>query len=606
MYDKLCVAVFAAAFCVGAHGAVLDLSGAYTSDYDYTATEDTTVNLNGVAFTDCTLKLRGDKTFTINLVGGTQNVFTMTNANKELIKATKNSNIVFTGSGSAELTSTKRITDGGKPSGIIVCNNLTVAGGDIKVTFDQDKSDTSCVFVKGNYLQTGGTVKVDMNKKNCTNEFSGVHLDTADTSFTLAGGTFKAEIAGTRSRAIDLKKSCTATFGDCEVSAKFEGPGGRFVSGGALVFEGGSYDFATNITSKMTAAYYPTGLRAVRADSSITIRGGRFKADLPLADSEIFTNDSDTGTFVSISGGEFDLVAGNDCVHANGDITFSGGTLRGVSADDILDANGDMTISGGFIYAWATESETHGLDVNKRCRLTIEGGIVVATDGIAAIKIGTAGSSEVGAATFTQPTYYGTLSTDGYSGKYLVLQGETNGVPFVIKPRLPAFPAGNTFNLLVSVPGRTESLPPAKNVAEAYSDANSRTPLVFEEKASISDHTLTTKAGDVLQIPAHYDVTPATGKSKVFTLALNGLATPVYSDLASDGIAAIDVGGAVVSVGVRTREGLSYQLLSATGIASDAVWTPKGEPVPGTGSAIRLQCPRTTEAQAFYKVKATD
>ena len=101
-------------------------------------------------------------------------------------------------------------------------------------------------------------------------------------------------------------------------------------------------------------------------------------------------------------------------------------------------------------------------------------------------------------------------------------------------------------------------------------------------------------------------MTPATGKSKVFTLALNGLATPVYSDLASDGIAAIDVGGAVVSVGVRTREGLFYQLLSATGIAPGIAWTPKGEPVAGSGSAMRLQCPRSTEAQAFYKVRATD
>ena len=198
-----------------------------------------------------------------------------------VIKATKNGNIVFTGTGSAELTSTKRITDGGKPSGIVVCHNLTVQGGDITVTFDQDKSDTSCLFVKGNYLQTGGRVKVDMHKKNCTNEFAGVHLDTANTTFTLSGGTFKAEIAGTRSRAIDLKKSCTATFRNCDVSAKFEGPGGRFASGGTLVFESGEYDFRTNITSKMTAAYYPTGLRAVRADSSITIRGGRFKADLP-------------------------------------------------------------------------------------------------------------------------------------------------------------------------------------------------------------------------------------------------------------------------------------------------------------------------------------
>ena len=62
----------------------------------------------------------------------------------------------------------------------------------------------------------------------------------------------------------------------------------------------------------------------------------------------------------------------------------------------------------------------------------------------------------------------------------------------------------------------------------------------------------------------------------------------------------------MVSVGVRTREGLFYQLLTATGIAPTAVWTPKGEPVAGSGSAMRLQCPRSMGAQAFYKVRATD
>lgn len=325
------VALAAILPCAAAQGAVLNLSGAYTTDYDYTATENTTINLNGVTFTDCCLKLRGDKTFTINLVEGTQNIFTMDNDNKELIKATKNSDIVFTGNGSIELTSTKRITDSGAPSGIMVCNNLTVQGGDIKVTFDQNKSDTSCIFLKGSYLQTGGKVKVDMNKKNCTNEFCGVHLDTADTTFTLAGGKFSAEISGTKSRAIDLKKSCTATFSDCDVSAEFEGPDGRFVSGGTLVFESGTYNFSTNITSKMTSAYYPTAISAIKADYSITVRGGDFEADLPLVDSEVFTTDSETGTFVAISGGEFDLVAGNDCVHANGDITISGGRFRGVS-----------------------------------------------------------------------------------------------------------------------------------------------------------------------------------------------------------------------------------------------------------------------------------
>ena len=606
-YARLSGIAILALLCIAeVRGAVLNLSGAYTTDYDYTATENTTINLNGVTFTDCCLKLRGDKTFTINLVEGTQNVFTMDNDNKELIKATKDSNIVFTGNGILELTSTKRITDNKQPSGILVCNNLTVQGGDIKVTFDQDKSDTSCIFVKGNYLQTGGKVKVDMNKKNCTNEFSGVHLDTAGTLFTLSGGKFSAEISGTKSRAIDLKKSCTATFSNCEVSAEFEGPQGRFVNGGSIVFDSGTYNFTTNITSKMTSAYYPTAISAVKADFSIVVNGGDFEADLPLVDSEVFTTDSESGTFVTIYDGDFDLVSGNDCIHANGNINIHGGKIRGVSIyDDVIDANNNMTISGGSIRAWSTAREAHGLDVNKGSRLTISGGTIVATDGVDAIKLGDSGSSEVGKVTFTQPTYYGTVSADDFSAKYLVLDGATNDVPFTIKTRLPDFPAGSSFNLLVSVPGRTASVPEPKTVAEAYADANSRTPIVFEKKATANGRTITTREGDVLEVPAHYDVSPSPGKSKVFTLQLNDNAAPEYSNLETDGVATIAVVGDTVYVGVRTLSGLVYRLVSASGLSADDEWTELGDPMTGTGSAERLQCARTAD-HAFYKVRVSD
>jgi hypothetical protein len=587
-----------------ARGAVLNLSGEYTDGYEYEATEDTTVNLNGVVFQDCGLKLRGDKTFTINLVEGTQNVFTMYNENKELIKATKKSNIVFTGSGPLELTSTKRITDQDARSGVLVCNNLTVEGGDIKVTFDQNKSDTSCILVKGNYLQTGGKVKVDMKKKNCTNEFSGVHLEGS--SFQLLGGKFSAEIAGTKSRAINLKSAAAATFRDCDVSAEFEGPQGRFVNGGKLVFESGTYNFTTNITEKMTPAYYPTAISAVKADSSITVKGGDFEADLPLADSEVFTTDSDTGTFVEIHGGEFDLLAGNDCIHANGYIKIFGGRIFGVSVfDDVIDANSSMVISGGSVRAWSTAAGAHGLDVNKGSSLTISGGTVVATDGVDAIKLGDTASGQVGKVVFTQSTYYGTLPTDGYSAKYLALEGATNGVPFVVKPRLPSFPAGRDFNLLVSVPGRTASAPTPLTVAQAYADADSRTPIVFEKKATVSGNAITTREGDVLDVPAHYDITPSAGRSKTFALGLNDLAIPEYADLEVDGMAAISVEGDEVYVGVRTLAGLSYRLFAANGLSADAEWTEVGGPVSGTGSAERLQCARTAD-HAFYKVRASD
>ena len=519
----------------------VNLSGTYTTDQDFTFSSDTTVNLNGATFTDCTLKLRGDKTVTLNLVAGTTNVFRMENLNQEPIKATKNTNLRIVGPGRLEATSLKRITDSGKPSGVLVCNNLTVMDGDVKVVFDNNKSDTACILLKGDYLQTGGRVKVDASKKNCTNEFVGVQL-SAGKSFTLRDGQFRAEIAGTKSRAIDLKSTGAARFAGGEVRCEFEGPQGRFVNGGALRFEGGDFVFTTNVTAKMAADFLPDFLSAVKADSSIAISGGTFRADLPLAGSEVFTTDSETGTSIDISGGVFDLVAGDDCISANGDITVSGGVIRGVSVfDDVLDANGDMTVSGGYVQAWATGPGTHGLDVNRRHVLAISGGIVVATDGVDAVPIGTAGSSEVGTVDFVQPTCYGTLQTDAYAGKCLSLAGVTNGVPFAFAVRLPELAAGRAFNLLVSVPGRGTDVP-----------------------------------------------CPVGG--------------PEFADLAADGVPAIAVKGDMVEVGVRTLPGLSYGLLFSPDLRN---WTPVGEPVRGTGGVGVLAAP-TPGDRGFFRVTVSE
>lgn len=598
----------------------ITLSGPISADRTITCTTATRVRLNGVTFTDASLKLKSAKddvgvTFTLELVNGTENIFKMTGENheddedwnaSECIKATKLSNIVIEGTGSLDLLSEKRITDGKdkdgnkKRSGILVCNNLTVNEGDIRVTYDQDKTLTSCIFLKGNYLQSGGKVKLDLHKKNSTNEFHGVTFDSASTTFTLGGGEFKAEIAGTKSRAIDLKNSGKAYFKGGEVKAEFEGPEGRFVNGGSLIqFEGGSYAFTTNVTSKMTAAYYPKKLKAVNAYNAIKIIGGKFEADLPLEGSEIFTNDGTDGTDITISGGDFDLVAGDDCISANEDIVISGGSFRCRSTlDDVFDANQDLTISGGDIRAWATAPGTHAFDVNakKKRTLTISGGIVVGTDGIGAEPIGS-GSSEVGKVSFIQPTYYGSyLSTVGYSGKYLTVSGETNGVPFTIKPRLPDFPEGKTFNLLVSLPGRTASAPVPQSAQEAYADANSVTPLVFERKATVDDHTVTTKEGDVISLPEYYDLSPNEGKTKVVSLTLNEKAEPEIKAMAADG-------ESQVRVSVDTMPGLYYGLQSKDDLSEN--WTPPAAWVDGDGTVKALSAAKSGQA-GFYQAVATD
>lgn len=599
----------AAAFCVVAAvvcraDTAVTLTGAQSADFDSAFSSDTTINLSNVTFSARRMRLTSRTgaalTFTINLPGGTTNVFTQPKGDAgtkvPCIEAADNCSIVIAGAGVLELTGEKQLKD----SGVLRCNNLTVVGGDTHVTFDNNKDKTSCVYLLGNYRQTGGKFKVEASKKNCTNEFCGVNLATKSTSFTLEGGTFNVEIAGMKSRGINLKSSCTALFRDGKCKAEFEGPEGRFVNGGTLRFEGGAFTFTTNITAKMARDDWPTDISAVKADSSITVTGGDFEADLPLEGSEVFTTDSETGTSVDISGGTFDLVAGNDCIHANGNVTISGGRIRAVSTgDDAIDANGDMIISGGDIRAYATAPGAHALDVNKNKTLTIRGGIVVGTDGVDAIRLGTPGSSEVGKTNFVQTTWYGGQTTAaGFGGKYLILNGVTNGVAFTLKPRLPDFPSGSKFNLLVSVPGRAATVPSVKaTTADAYADANSRTPLVFEKKATVDGQSVTSREGDSITLPDYYDLIPASGKTKTVALVLNARATPTISSFV--------ISGSRATLGVSaTRVGLRYQLYKAG--TPTGTWTAFGTRAEGKVDGVRFGGIGVDVARNFFKVKVLD
>lgn len=602
--------------------APITLSGTFTTNCEFTVSSDTTITLDGVTFTDCTLKLKSNPdtagyTYTINLKDGTQNIFNIVNGDAkengiECIKATKKTNIIIDGGGSLELESKKRITDSKSRSGVFVCNNLTVQGGDTTVTFNNNKNDTSCIFLKGSYLQTGGKMKVDMKEKNCTNELHGVTFDNANTTFTLEDGTFNAEIGGTKSRAIDLKKSGTANFSGGKCKVEFEGPSGRFVNGGNIFVNDGEFNLTTNITAKMTAVYYPSEIAAFKPDDSIVFSGGDFEVDIPLVGSEFV----DAGTNITVNAGTFDIVSGNDCFHAAEYIYINGGRIHAVSTgDDALDANKGIRIYGGDIRAYATALEAHGLDVNNKDTLVIRpniqgdpGPVVIATDGLDAIRIGDKigdKSNEVGYVEFQSGTYYGTLSTTDFSGKYLYLEGQTNNVPFVVKPCLPVFPAGTNFNLLVSVPGRTASVPEAKTAEKAYSDRSSHNPMVFEKKATVDDHTVTTKDGSTISVPAWYDLLPTEGKTKIVTLSLNDLATPAYCDGDKDEIEAISVTGNVVSVGVKTLAGLKYTLRGTEDVAvAYDLWPAVGETVLGDGTAKALSA--SAGEKGFFKVLVTD
>lgn len=586
------MAVLVGAVFAGSVSALADadvtLSGVHLSDYSYTAKSATRVILNGVAFTNAQLKLAGNVDFTLVLQSGTKNTFYSNDSKLAPIKATKQSNIIVEGLGKLRVEAKKRMDADG---GVFVCSNLTVKSGDVKVTFDNDKSDSPCIFLKGSYLQTGGEVSLDSSKKNCTNELYGMQFDTRDTSFTLTDGDFSVEVAGTKSRGIDLKKSGVAYFNGGNFNALLEGPNCRAVSGGTLNFNGTDVTISTNVTAKMAAGYMPTSLYAIKSDLDINITDGDFEIDVPTEGSEGIVTDSETNGVIRITGGNIDITSGDDCINAankKSQIVISGGRVRGVSGDDIIDSNGNVTISGGIVRAFATVPGTHGIDVNTKAygaKVIIDGGNVIATDGA---------DAEVETYEGKQKTYVkNKLSVASYAGKYLVVPGKDGEITKTCLPT--SFGDSSTFRLIVSVPGLSDTWSPApKTVAEAYADANSETPLVFERKAKVDGQTVTTKEGAVLTLPDYYYLDPAEGKTKTVALYLNSNAVPEIASIAV---------GSGVTVGVATKKGLYYQLETASDLSGD--WVKAGSKVAGDGSEKPFAATRSG-SQGFYRAVATD
>lgn len=148
-------------------------------------------------------------------------------------------------------------------------------------------------------------------------------------------------------------------------------------------------------------------------------------------------------------------------------------------------------------------------------------------------------------------------------------------------------------------------MPEAKTAEEAYSDRSSHNPMVFDKKATVDDHTVTTKDGSTISVPAWYDLLPAEGKTKTVTLSLNDLATPVYCDAVDDGVEAISVEGNVVSVGVKTLAGLKYTLRGTENVATAFdLWPVVGETVSGDGTAKALTA--TVGEKGFFRVSVAD
>ena len=354
-------------------------------------------------------------------------------------------NITFTGKGELDLT------------GPMTVNNLIVSNGTFAVSGSAELDTTNTlVTVNGNFLVDGGAVTIATSGEGTV---YGIFLASKNMTAEIRSGSFAAEVRGAKSSALRVNKGSSATaITGGELTAKLYGESSRFIDvDGTLAVTGSpsiriTDDSAVESSgiSLFAAADPAANLRAIKAGKAVTIEGGSISVSVPGTGSEAISSDST----IAISGGTVDLLAGDDCLSAQGNIDISGGKVYANSTrNDAIDANGNITINGGLVLAYTTAIEadgngSYGLDVNNTEEaphtITVNGGTLVALSGPGATYAQPAGTQTVICA-----NNIGTVSE--FSNKYITLTGTVESVTYATTIGLPAI--DKAFSMLLSVPG---------------------------------------------------------------------------------------------------------------------------------------------------------
>ena len=342
--------------------------------------------------------------------------------------------ITFVGKGRFELNG-EDVTNS-----LFTAKDLYITKGTFAINTSNETAKVAAVSLTGNF-GLSGEGKLEMNLTG--NQPVGIELTNKKMNADFTAGSFTAVLDGTKASAFKFKGSDAVTLSGGTMDVVIEGTGAKVLNGGTIVFEDG---YVCNIEGDKEAI----DATVFEAGKTLTVNGGVFDISVPGAGSQIFTtadDPSEKDLTLTINGGEFNLLAGDDCVKSAGNdavndpesvntarnVVINGGDFYGVSlGNDVIDSNGDIIITGGNILAYTTAIEddnngSTGLDVNKGRFIDVQGGNVIA--------IGGPNSSfhYAGGVAYTTDS----VEAVNFSEKFLELTGSVNGQETHVWAKLP-------------------------------------------------------------------------------------------------------------------------------------------------------------------------
>ena len=368
---------------------ILTIKSDETIDFSSTLSSGT-----GYSVSDNTVTISSDGTYTLQ----------GTNTNKNIIVSSSATLIL----NSLSLTSTGSLT----PLIIDSSNSVSLTLTGTSTLTDSSSNENEGVI----YLRSGasltisgsGTLNLSPNKNMAIN-------GTDSTSLTVDGGNIVVSSSTSGVGGIYLRKLITFNDGTYKYTAN-SGTKHAIDSEGNITIKKGTYTISSGSGKGIQTEKYLYLGQTSSDNSDLTINIDTSNEGIEAEIIEVYS-----GT-ITIDADEDGInAAGDDCDQegtCKGNckcyMSFSGGEIDVNAGEDGLDSNGDITISGGKIIVYGASS---GIDqpIDQDGRITITGGTLFA-----------AGSNEMGGVSATNSQQYLTYTNTIASGKTITITDSSN------------------------------------------------------------------------------------------------------------------------------------------------------------------------------------
>lgn len=250
--------------------------------------------------------------------------------------------------------------------------SFTVSGGTINVA--ATATAAKAIKADGDIIISGGNITASVSGGGKWDSSSvktkAASCMSADGDMTVSGGVLDLTATGCAGKGISVDGDFNMTDGDVTVST----------SGGIFAYVNGKeYTNYTGNTDNLDSDY-KSSPKGIKADSNITIDGGKIKVTTTGNGGEGI----ESKAVMTINGGEIVINSNDDGLNSAKHMYLKGGDITVVATNnDAIDSNGNLYVQGGVIRAFGASSPECGIDANEEEGYTVifTGGTLIAAGG---------------------------------------------------------------------------------------------------------------------------------------------------------------------------------------------------------------------------------